>query len=143
MSAIVAMDGRAFRLERSMIDATSMNRPDESWSFIDKNGHEHRWHVDGKPVTRYDPTSKFETPTLVWKHERWGYYPDGSRYSVGHHRCAQCKARVPNPGTKADDCQQYVPGLTSYYIDDRSVTREEFMRLAREAFPDADWTKVE
>lgn len=133
---VKSKSGNTYRIERSMLEVTSMSRPDTDWKVLDAHGHEHRWYVEsGGPdghhisASRYSPQHRYITPTLNWIHERFAYYEDGSRYSIGHYACAQCGERIENPRTKADDCEQYVPGLARYYVNDRSVQPEEFKRL--------------
>lgn len=129
-----------FRVERSMMDATSLHRPDTSWLFVDVLGHEHRWYIkNGGPngqhisATHYSPQQSYVTPTLKWVFERYGYYEDGSCYEIGHHECDRCGERI-EPKYCADSCMQYVPGLQRCYINDVQVTREEFERCLSSAW---------
>ena len=128
-----------FSSECELIDVTSWHRPDTAWVHVDTYGHEHRWHVRAKDGTlsvadAYNPRSRYELPTLeqITDVEATDEHP-----GVYHHECRLCRA-VVTPGYRADDCRQQVPGLRNYYVRGESVSQEEFIRRAREAFPDLD-----
>ncbi len=149
MSSLRATNGDEFRMERSMLVATSMRRPDTDWKFVDVAEHEHRWYVekvgpDGMHISaaRYSPSESYILPTLTFVVDGTSCYPDGTEYSYGHHECAQCGEKV-EPRYKADDCQQYVPGLMRLYVNDRLVDKDEFVRRMKVAYPDVDLSGLE
>lgn len=118
---------RTFRVECDPIEVTSWHRPDTNWLYVDKAGHRHVWHMDGKEANKYDPAKRYEVPSLKWVFERWGYYEDGSRYEIGHHECVQCGEHI-EPAYTADTTKQYVPGMRRYYIDDKPVDPKTFQQ---------------
>jgi len=96
-----------------LIEVTSSHRPDPAWVFIDAHGHEHRWHVDGKPAMSYNPSAKYGTPSLVWVKDGESYWPDDDEpHEVGHLECRQCGEHI-EPGYTADTIRQYVRGLSA------------------------------
>ena len=91
-----------------MFEVTSLNRPDTAWRFVDKAGHEHRWHADGHPADSYNPESRHTLPTLVNVEDA----PGGDDYpAVSHYECKQCGEHV-RPGTRADDTRQFIRGFS-------------------------------
>lgn len=138
----IKASGHEFRMEHDMIDVTSMRRPDVGWKFVDAQGHEHRWYEEDGPngdrisATFYHPGRSYVLPTLVVVHDGVEAFDDGDdcfdEFHISHYECAQCGEHV-NPGTCADDRQQYIPGILRCYVDGRSVAPEEMKRLMREA----------
>lgn len=128
---IVANDGRRFHIERGLVEVTSNHRPNEQWSFTDAAGHVHQWEWPGGGRT-YRPEEHASVPTVRWVKTGTGYWEDGDEYDVGEHRCVQCEA-VVQPGYCADSTAHYIAGLKRCYIDDRSVSVEEFEREAKAA----------
>lgn len=116
--------GQEFRVERELIEVSSMSRPDEHWFFTDPAGHIHQWweRKPFRPMSRYSPEKSYFVPSITWVEDS----PATDDYpAIGHHECSKCRARV-HPGTRADDCMQYLPGMTRCYIDDREVTKDVF-----------------
>lgn len=101
------------QVDRHMIEATSISRPDTDWKFKDKKGHVHRWSPEGP----YNPSKTYTTPTLLWVKDGVEYWDD-EPHDVGHLECAKCGEHI-EPGRKADDTQQYVAGLA--YLTDLEV----------------------
>ena len=126
--------GDVFESGCELMDATSMHRPDTGWRVVDANGHEHRWYINGNPANTYNPSAMYETSTLKWVFDEWGYYEDGTSYEIGHHECKECGDHVI-PAFTSDTTTQYIPGLRWYRINGESVSREEFERRALTAFP--------
>jgi hypothetical protein len=116
------------------LDATSAHRADTAWVYRDAHGHEHRWHVDGKPADAYDPRARYDVPTLVWVKDGERIDEDGEPYEVGHLECRECCASV-SPGYTADAYTVYVPGLRWFQINGEPVTGEEFARRWAAAHP--------
>lgn len=125
-----------FRMECDPIEVTMLHRPDTGWKFIDAAGHEHRWYVGDEPADRYDPMTRYGTPTLTWVKDGEEYWEgDDEPHPVGHLECRICGEHV-QPQYKADECRQYIPGLKRCYIDDQPVSYDEFTRRAQEFCPD-------
>jgi hypothetical protein len=93
-----------------LVDMTSINRPDTSWSFVDAYGHRHEWfdRATGLPATSYDPMAHYETPSLVWVKDATRYDEDGEPYDVGHRECRLCGEHV-EPGRTSDAYQRLAP----------------------------------
>jgi len=127
MSSRVARTGDVFESGCDQFDVTSLHRPDTRWRFVDAAGHTHRWYMQGQPAESYRPDAKYETPTLTWVHDGWGYYEDGERYAIGHHECSECRERI-EPHFCADDFRQYLPGPRWFCINGEPVSPEEFQR---------------
>ena len=128
-------NGRTFRTETEMIDATMMSRPDTSWSQIDGHGHEHCWYTQtGAIAQAYTPVETYTLPTLLWVVDGVLQYEDGSDYEYGHHECKKCGDTIV-PGHCSDTHRQMMPGLTSFYIDDRLVSTDEFLTEFRKEHP--------
>lgn len=127
------LNGREFSQHCEMIEATSLNRPDPAWRYTDPAGHVHQWFRDGAPAISYSPGSRYELPTLDLVEDPPIYVDDGDGFvdelSQSHYECSQCRAEVV-PGTKADDCKQWIAGLQYFAIDGRTVSRQEFEREA-------------
>lgn len=122
-----------FRIERDLMEVTSLRRPDVRWRFVDAQGHEHRWYLEGAPATYYAATCHYDTPTLIWVKDGEEYWEDDDEpHDVGHLECKQCGEPV-KPGYTADDHKQYVPGLLRCYINGVSVSKEEYERRWLEA----------
>lgn len=133
-----------FVIERDTIDVTSLHRPDPTWVYTDKAGHEHRWFVqkpttperamlEYEPATSYSPMTKYETPTLEWVSDGIHYFYDGDEgHEIGHLECRHCREHV-RPGYCADEHKVYIPGIAHCYINGESVSKEEFERRFEEA----------
>jgi hypothetical protein len=104
------MSDRHLSFQRTVIDVTSAHRPDEAWRFTDAAGHEHRWYLDGQPMTDYDHLKKTELPTLEIVRDPDEYDSDGEPYAVYHWECRQCHA-VISPGFRADSEERFITGL--------------------------------
>src|SRR5678816_1218758 len=105
-----------FRLERTMIEETSLHRPDTTWYFIDREGHLHQWYEDDHVALGYHPSGKYVLKTVYRVHDDWVYDEDGERREIWHYACRRCGETI-EPGYKADDHTQYVAGLVRCYID--------------------------
>lgn len=140
----VIVSGDVFEVHQSLIDVTSLRRPDTNWCYVDVQGHEHRWYVKGQLASEYDPAAKYETPTLRWRRTGWGYDEDGERYPIGHFECRQCRAPV-DPAHTTDLVRRHIAGPVDYRINDESVEKAEFDRrfaLARDARPVRRWPRA-
>jgi len=123
----VSSDDEVFESGCDLIDVTSMNRPDTAWHFVDAQGHEHQWYVNGKPAVSYNPSATHELPTLAWVVDGVGYYEDGEPYDIGHYQCLICGEHVTPRGT-ADTVKQQIPGLRWFRINGERVSEEEYRR---------------
>lgn len=121
-----------FRIESTPIEVTSISRPDEHWSYTDPAGHEHFWVVNGERMSTYQPAGRYTLPFIHYVVTAEGIDEDGYEFEDGEYRCNLCDA-VVEPGTKADEDRQFINGLKRCYVDDECVSREEFLRRAREA----------
>lgn len=124
--------GDIFESRRDLIDATSNHRPDTSWHLIDRSGHSHQWFVNGEPARSYSPSLTYDTPSLKWVFDRWGYWEDGERYAIGHHECRECGEHIER-GFTADTTTQYVAGLLHCSINGEPVSCDEFERRLKDA----------
>lgn len=128
----ITVGGKTFEVACEMVDVTSISRPDEHWQHTDSAGHVHRWLFDGKPGGPYSPRAKTTIPTLRYVVDEVYWCADcNDEHERGHHECVTCGEHV-NPGTCADDFRQFVPGLICYWIDGRSVPKDEFYRVYKE-----------
>jgi hypothetical protein len=114
----------------TLVDVTSISRPDPAWRYTDPAGHLHRWLVgpDGLASDHYHPSAHYHVPTAVrvWDGSDAFTTDDGDTLDPGHLACRLCGARVA-PGTCADTHQQLAPGLRWYRVDGRLVSRDEFV----------------
>lgn len=123
---------RDIRIEHPLIDASSLHRPDTSWHVVDASGHEHRWYVDGTPTSSYNPTAKYETPTLVWIKDGEEYWDDDEQpHDVGHLECRQCGEHI-EPRYTSDSFQQMIPsGMVRWGIKDAEVDADSALELTQ------------
>lgn len=120
-------DGTIARLERNRIECSMLSRPDERWRYVDPSGHEHRWYANGEPMETYRPENHHDLPTTKVVSVGSFFDPDlREMVEETERRCVLCEARV-HAGTQADTTPQYMAGVIRPYIDDRSVSREEFL----------------
>lgn len=124
---LTTQDGRRFEMWCDLLDVTSLHRPDPSWRYMDRAGHEHRWWTEGKPAEGYSPSKSYDTPTLIWVKDGVGYYEDGEPYDIGHCECRQCGEHI-EPRNTADTNTQYIAGLKHCSIDGIEVDIETFER---------------
>lgn len=143
MKARIGSNGHdVFEVRQDTMDVTSRSRPDIAWRYTDAAGHLHRWHelkANGElvPAAAYDPSARYEVPTLVWVQDGLEYWDgDDEPHAVGHRECRQCAAHV-QPGYRADDTTQLVPGLRGCYINGVPVDHEEFERRLAAAIAEA------
>lgn len=101
--------GEQFDVYTSKIEATSGDRPNPHWLYVDLVGHTHQWHCDGQPASAYDPRARYDLPTLEWVEDEPAYI-DGEELPRGHYQCRVCFQPV-RPGRTADTHRTYVPGL--------------------------------
>jgi hypothetical protein len=129
-----------FRIEREMVDVTSMRRPDTSWVSVDAAQHVHCWyeqvkgglHRWGRIADTYRPEQAYHTPTLRWvKDGETMYEDDDEPVAYGHFECVMCGARV-EPRYTADSHTQYIAGIAAYFINDQPVTKDTFTKRLEE-----------
>lgn len=121
MTSELHANGRTLRIERDVIEVTTnAPRPDEAWHFTDTNGHEHYWR-DG-------------WPTLEWIVDESGWCQDcQDEHEEGHWACRRCGESVDPAMRPASGYREFIPGLTTAYIDDIPATAEEVERFIAEA----------
>jgi len=94
---------------RTMIEVTSLSRPNESWSFTDHEGHVHQWEwPSGKRI--YALAEPASLPTCMQVEDAPYWTEDGDEIKQFHWECKDCHEHV-KPGYKPDDYQQYILGL--------------------------------
>jgi hypothetical protein len=126
-------NSRTFRMMRDMIDVTSLSRPDPSWRHVDAAGHAHQWYVGEHAATAYKPDAIYHLPTTELVQVGTTVYEDDVEETpIYERRCVLCGVEV-TPGTRADDTTQFIAGMTSYYIDDERVSKEEFDAAIKES----------
>jgi hypothetical protein len=116
-----APDGRMdLRAETERIDVTSaLPRPDKKWTYTDRHGHEHRWD-DGYP-------------TLVVVTEEPYWCPDcHDEHTDSHYECPLCGEEIAPGLVPAPLYREYIPGMTTYYLNDEEISEAEYRRLAEQ-----------
>ena len=144
----MVIDGVTFSMYQEMLNASSLHdiRPDLNWSYRDKADHHHRWYVqspDGMHGAQppWVRGAVYSTPTLEWITDSPGSPEDSDEWwpERGHWQCRLCKEHIAPVIVDVGPTHLMVPGLKSYYIDDESVSFEEFERrlaAARQAYYD-------
>lgn len=127
MKDTIVVGSDVFKVERDLIDVTSLHRPDVGWRHVDAAGHEHRWFTEGRPAESYRGGAKYDVPSLVWVKDGVAYDEDGEPYNVGHNECRICGEHV-EPHYTADTHTVYMAGLARFTINGEPVGREEFER---------------
>lgn len=120
-------------MQRTMMEVTSISRPDIDWRYADPSGHQHAWHVVGEtlPAENYNASKCYIVPSVEFIKTGESCFEDSDvPYSIGELRCKQCAAVVV-PGQCPDDTQQFIEGITYYRIDGRGVSKEEFQRVMK------------
>lgn len=123
-----------FEAYSEVIEETPDDHPDPSWSYTDKAGHVHRWHVldlSGGYVLAaeaYVPGATYEVPTLEVLEEHPGVWDAENEelIPVYYRRCAQCHERIA-PGTTGPLFRVYRAGALHYRINGVEVSRREYM----------------
>ncbi len=126
------ISGDRFETGCDLVDVTSASRPDTAWHFVDGQGHEHRWYVNGQPAASYNPNATYKTPTLIWIKDGEAYFEDGEPYDIGHYECRQCGEHVDSPRCTADTYTRHIGGLRWFRINDQPVSKEEHERRLAE-----------
>lgn len=99
-------------IERSMIEVTSLHRPDMDWLFTDDAGHEHRWFHGKVPghTRGYSPRVAYTLPTLIEVKDPSVYDEDGEEIPCSHYECKVCRETI-EPGYCPDKTDQYIEGI--------------------------------
>lgn len=92
--------------ERTMIECTSLSRPDLRWVYTDACGHEHRW----TPTGEYSPQRTYRLPSCVEVADPSEWTDEGDEIHLSHFECAQCGQTI-EPGYCPDEYQTFIPGL--------------------------------
>jgi hypothetical protein len=108
------------RVERDMIEVTSnLPRTDKGWRYTDRQGHEHYWQ-DGYPTLR----TVLDEP--YWCDDCHDEHQDS------HLECPLC-SEVIQPGMLSPPpFREFVPGLTSYYLNDEPISEERAREIMGE-----------
>jgi len=103
-----------------MVEVTDMGpRPDKSWEYTDKQGHEHFY--DGYPVPY---------PTLVDVPDGVYYCQDcRDEHDESHTECRICGEHITPGMTGGDMFRQYIPGRRQFMLDGAEITEARFMEL--------------
>lgn len=97
-------DGHEFTAECDVIDMGEECVKDESWRYVDGNGHVHTW-----------TSGTWETKS-------------GEEYEYSQTVCTICGRPIPQPGMRYTGFRAYRAGQAHYYIDGVEVGRDEFNR---------------
>lgn len=130
MSGITIGD-ETFDSYTGKMEVTSLSRPDTSWRYVDREGHEHRWYSGGVPAEGYEPSKRYDVPTLETVEDE-PIYVDGDEIPQFHRECRICRERI-TPGRCPDTSPQYIRGLSYFSINGASVTEHEFKARAEAA----------
>lgn len=115
---------KTFETGCEMLEVTSMNHPDPSWSYADKAGHVHRWSIEKK-----EDRVQYDLPTLMWIKDG----EDEEGFALGHTECRVCREHVTS-GYTADLYHVFIPGPRWYRIDGQRVSAQEYhIQMAEEA----------
>jgi len=122
-SSVRLPDGRVLERAVDMVDVTSgLPRADKDWAYTDRQGHPHRWVEGGSHY-----------PSLIWVVDQTYWCEDcEEEHTDGHEECRYCGEHV-TPGTVGPPGhREYIPGMTSYYLDGEPVTPEQYQALLAE-----------
>ena len=111
---IATIDNITFRVELDVIDDTRTVVEDPNWDFCDDEGHVHKWYVSTKD-------SRVDIPSCI----RVTDVPSTEFHpGLWHWECRDCGQDV-EPGYYQPG-RQLAAGLTSFFINDREVSEEEY-----------------
>lgn len=113
------------RAETEMIEVTSgLLRPDPKWAYTDHAGHEHYY----RKGSRYGEGSGYPTLIVVTEEPYW--CPDcHDEHTSSHYECPLCDEEIAPGLVPEPPYREYIPGLTSYYLNDEPITPDEYQRL--------------
>lgn len=119
ITSLIARDGHVIKVTNDMIPVHYLSDIDANWHFTDTAGHEHR--------CEYSAADHWPTLKEVAEEGYWCADCDEEHEDV-HLECKLCGEHIQpgmtGPGTK------FIQGLTSYFIDDEPVTREQALVFA-------------
>ena len=117
-------EGMELRVETEMIDVTSLGpKPDKTWRYTDRHGHEHRY-VDDRYVDGGYPT------LIVVDDETWWCDDCEDAHTESHRECRECGERIEPGMTGPSMAREYAPGMTRYFLGDEEISRERYLELA-------------
>lgn len=101
-----------------MIDVSSnLPRPNPTWAYTDRAGHEHRREGNGYP------TLVVVTEEPYWCEDCHDEHTDS------HYECPLCGEEI-SPGLIGPPLyREYIPGMTRYYLNDEEISPDEYQRL--------------
>lgn len=115
MATVMQHQGHTLEIETDTIEySTALPQPDPKWTYTDRAGHGHAYGGSSNPY-----------PTLARKHGEPYWCADCRDEHVDEWlECPQCGEKI-TPGTYIDTSVRRMPGLTSYLLDGRPITKEE------------------
>jgi len=93
---------------------------DPKWSFIDKHGHKHRWHIPAG-AKEWMKQGCWKLPTL----RAVNYiicYEEGEPVYGTHHYCKRCGELI-QPGYRSGPYRRYIAGPAQYYLDGETIDK--------------------
>jgi len=113
METRVLMPEGKLEIRRDRIEVGSYHEKDPKWSFTDKQGHEHRWHIP-QGADDWKEQKRWKLPTL----RAVGftiYYPDGETGCGVHYYCKRCGELI-HPGYRMSPFPRFIAGPAEYYL---------------------------
>ena len=106
-------------VEREMIDVTSnLPRPDPSWTYTDRQGHEHRYVKDQG------------WPTLVTVVDRVYWCEDcNDEHEDTHLACAICGEAISPGMVSPPPGREFIPGRMSATLNGEPISKERYEEL--------------
>jgi hypothetical protein len=115
--------GGVLRAETERIEVTSnLPRPDQKWRYTDEQGHEHSWQ-DGYPTLRTVVDDVYWCEGCQDEHEET------------HLECSLCGETIEPGMVGPSPFREFIPGRTSYYLDDEPISEERFRELMEQRMP--------
>lgn len=115
------------------IDVTPFQEKDSTWVYIDKEGHEHRWHI---PHGTHDWSKEgyWTLPTLRAVTYVCGYADDGDEMYGTHYYCKRCGEHI-EPGWKVTIFRHFTQGPKRFYIDGVETSQKGAEKVLRKMKP--------
>ena len=107
------INGHTLERHTDMVEVTSLEEPDMTWRYTDRNGHVHKWEF----------SHDIPTIRLVVDAEETDEYP-----ALVHYECCKCQEYI-TPGMRSVSTKRYIPGTAYYTIDGEAALKEEFDAL--------------
>jgi hypothetical protein len=118
---IIRGDFGELAIETEQVDVTSaLPRPDRTWQYTDRQGHEHRWERT--------LVSDYPTLTEVVDEKYWCDDCDDWHREF-HMECATCGEHVEPRMVGQGAARELVPGRTSYRLNGDPISRERGQQI--------------